>query len=87
MSVSLNVQDRLEQLEARLESQKAELRDLATMGAVITSIQDINSVLSVVMDMGVRLAGAEVGMIMLEEQGELKLKISWGLNEEIIRRL
>ncbi|MFH2050659.1 MAG: GAF domain-containing SpoIIE family protein phosphatase, partial [bacterium] len=27
------------------------------------------------------------GMIMLEEQGELKLKISWGLNEEIIRRL
>jgi len=87
MSVSVNVQDQLEQLEARLESQKAELRDLATMGAVITSIQDINSVLSVVMDMGVRLAGAEVGMIMLEEQGELKLKISWGLNEEIIRRL
>jgi len=77
----------MEKLETRLESQKAELRDLATMGAVITSIQDINSVLSVVMDMGIRLARAEVGMIMLEEHGELKLKISWGLNEEIIKRL
>lgn len=87
MSVSVNMQDRLEQLETRLESQKAELRDLATMGAVITSIQDINSILSVVIDMGIRLSQAEVGMIMLEEQGELKLKISWGLNEEIIRRL
>ncbi len=87
MSVSVNMQDKIEQLETRLEFQKAELRDLATMGAVITSIQDINSILSVVIDMGIRLAGAEVGMIMLEEQDELKLKISWGLNEEIIRRL
>ena len=87
MSVTASIQDKLEQLETRLESQKAELRDLATMGTVITSIQDINSILSVVIDMAIRLAGAEVGMIMLEEQGELKSKISWGLNEEIIKRL
>ena len=78
---------RIEDLEARLEAKKADLRDLATMGAVITSILEIDSVLSVVMDMSIRLVDGEVGLIMLDEGGELKPKISWGVQEDFVKSL
>ncbi|MFQ6009020.1 MAG: hypothetical protein ACE5K8_08735, partial [Candidatus Zixiibacteriota bacterium] len=87
MSTLINVDDRLNELESRLEATKAQLRDLATMGAVITSIHEINAVLSVVMDMAIRLVDGEVGLIMLTEDDGLKVKVSWGVSEEFIRSL
>ena len=77
----------LESLEKKLESQKAELRDLATMGTVITSIHDIDAILSVVMDMAVGLVNGEVGMILLEENSQLVSRISWGVSESFVRSL
>lgn len=79
--------EQLDQLEGRLAAQKAQLRDLATMGAVITSIHEIDAVLSVVMDMAIRLVDGEVGLIMLDEEGDLKVKISWGVREEFVKSL
>lgn len=79
--------ERLEHLEDRLAAQKAQLRDLATMGAVITSIHEIDAVLSVVMDMAIRLVDGEVGLIMLHEKDDLRVKISWGVGEEFVRSL
>ena len=77
-----------EDLQAVLAAKSAELHDLATMGAVITSIQEIDAVLSVVMDMAVRLVDGEVGLIMLaDDEDALHLKISWGINEEFVRGL
>ena len=76
-----------EELSDILAAQTAELRDLATMGAVITSIHDIDAVLSVVMDMAVRLVNGEVGLIMLDEGEGLTTKISWGVQEEFVRDL
>jgi len=87
MPAHVDIDDKLNELESRLEATKAQLRDLATMGAVITSIQEINAVLSVVMDMAIRLVDGEVGLIMLEEDGQLKVKISWGVNEEFAKSL
>ena len=75
----------LENLEKELEFKKAELRDLSTMGAVITSIHDIDAILSVVMDMAIGLISGEVGMIMLEENSELVARISWGIDEKFVR--
>ncbi|MEW5797084.1 MAG: GAF domain-containing SpoIIE family protein phosphatase [Candidatus Zixiibacteriota bacterium] len=77
----------IEALEARLEEQKAQLRDLATMGAVVTSILEIDAVLSVTMDMGIRLVNGEVGLILLEEGGELKNKVCWGVSESFVKSL
>jgi len=77
----------IEELEARLEAQKAQLRDLATMGAVVTSILEIDAVLSVTMDMGIRLVNGEVGLILMEEGGELHNKICWGVGEQFVRSL
>jgi sigma-B regulation protein RsbU (phosphoserine phosphatase) len=86
-AVNTDPSERIFELESRLESKKAELADLATMGAVITSIHEIDSVLTVVMDMAVRLVNGEVGAILLEDQSDLKVKISWGISEEFVHTL
>lgn len=78
---------KLEELEGRLEVQKGQLTDLATMGAVITAIHETDKVLSVVMDMAIRLVDGEVGLIMMEEARELTTKISWGVSETFARSL
>jgi phosphoserine phosphatase RsbU/P len=77
----------IEQLEARLAAQRAQLYDLATMGTVITSIQEIDAVLSVVMDMAIRLVDGEVGIIYLAERDDLLPKASWGLSDQFVRSI
>jgi len=77
----------IEELETRLEAKKAELRDFATMGVVVTSILEIDAVLSVTIDMGIRLIDGEVGLILLEEGGELKTKASWGVGEQFVKSM
>ena len=78
---------RIEELEAALESRKAQITDMATMGAVVTSIFEIDAVLSVTMDMAIRLVDGEVGLILLEEDGELTNKVSWGVGEDFVKSL
>ncbi|RME21520.1 MAG: GAF domain-containing protein [Candidatus Zixiibacteriota bacterium] len=77
----------IDSLETSLQAQKAQLRDLAMMGTVITAIHDIDAVLSVVMDMSLQLVHAEVGMIMIADGDDLKTEISWGVQEDFIRGL
>ncbi len=87
MSTQIDTGSRIDYLEGKLAAKRAELRDLATMGAVITSIHKISAVLSVVMDMAIRLSDGEVGLIMLEEDGQLQVKISWGISEDFVNKL
>ncbi|MCP4683896.1 MAG: SpoIIE family protein phosphatase [bacterium] len=77
----------IEDLEARLATQKAQLGDLATMGTVITAILEIDAVLSVTMDMAIRLVDGEVGLILIEEEGELRPKVTWGVSESFVKSL
>ncbi len=86
-SISPPATDSVELLESRLLAKKGELRDLATMGAVITSIHDIAAILSVVIDMAVRLVKGEVGIILIEENGKLVAKGSWGIDEQFVHSL
>lgn len=81
------VDERINELETKLDTTRAELRDLATMGAVITSIQEMNAVLSVVMDTALRMVNGEVGAIMLADSADLHLEISWGLSEKLARSI
>ena len=79
--------DQVEQLESRLAARRAQLYDLATMGVVIASIHEIDAVLSVVMDMAVRLVNGEVGSIYLSERERLVPKVSWGLDDAFVRSI
>jgi sigma-B regulation protein RsbU (phosphoserine phosphatase) len=74
-------------LEEKLDNSRAQLRDLATMGTVVTSIHEIDAVLSVVMDMSIRLVEGEVGLILLHDEGQLKPSIGWGLRDDFAHRL
>ena len=76
-----------EELESKLASSRAQLMDLATMGAVITRIQEIDAVLSVVMDMAIRLVEGEVGLIMIDDRNGLQPHISWGVDAAFIETL
>jgi sigma-B regulation protein RsbU (phosphoserine phosphatase) len=87
MAISAETDPTLNQLETRLFNTKAKLHDLATMGAVITSIHEIEAVLSVVMDMSLRLVRGEVGLIMLNDKGVLKSSICWGLSDDFAHSL
>jgi serine phosphatase RsbU (regulator of sigma subunit) len=81
------VRAQIETLEADLECQKAQLRDLAMMGTIITSMHDIDAVLSVVMDMAIRLVDGEVGLIQMDEGGALVTKIAWGVDDQFVKML
>lgn len=87
MPETLQIDSRLDELEAKLAAKKADLNDLAMMGAVITSIFEIEKVLSVVMEMALGLVRGEVGLIMLVEENQLTTKISWGLKDDLIATL
>ena len=83
----IDYEDQINALESKLEAKNAELRDVATMGTVITSIHEIDAVLSVVMETAIQLVDGEVGVIMLEENEQLTNKISWGINLEFVSTL
>jgi phosphoserine phosphatase RsbU/P len=74
-------------LESRIEDQSSKLNDVATMGLMITSLLDIEKVLSAMMDMATRTVNGEVGCIMLQEKGSLQTKISWGLDDRIVKSI
>ncbi len=87
MSEALQQEQLLYDVEARLQICRANLHDLATMGAVITSIHELQTVLSVVMEMSIRLVNGEVGIILLYEEEELSHKISWGVSDDFVKSL
>lgn len=57
------------------------------MGAVITSILEINAVLSVAMDMALRLTDGEVGGLLLEQDGKLEMSVNWGITDHFVHSL
>jgi phosphoserine phosphatase RsbU/P len=81
------LETKLFDLENRIEEQTMQLNDVATMGLMITSLLDIEKVLSAMMDMATRMVGGEVGCIMLQENEKLQTKISWGLDDKIIKSI
>ena len=87
MTEIVETEDKIFDLENRLEETRLKLRDLATMGAIIASILDIETILSVVMEMSIRTVEGEVGLIQLSEKGELISKITWGVDDTSIRNI
>ncbi|MCX6825994.1 MAG: GAF domain-containing protein, partial [candidate division Zixibacteria bacterium] len=87
MAEIVALEDKVFELEGKLEETQLKFRDLATMGALITSILDIETILSVVMEMSIRMVEGEVGLIQLFEQGRLASKIAWGIDDTSIQNI
>jgi sigma-B regulation protein RsbU (phosphoserine phosphatase) len=82
-----SAEEQISELKFNLEKTRWTLQDLATMGAMITSIRDMDTILSVVMEMSIRMVEGEVGLIQLHENGELVSKVNWGVDDSVIRRI
>lgn len=82
-----DLEEKVYRLESNLESKEQETRDLANIASLITSILGIDQVLAVAMQTAIRQVEGEVGAIMLEEDGDFVVKISWGVDGAIINSL
>jgi len=82
-----NLENRVFDLETELESKQQETQDLANIASVITSILDIESVLAAAMEIGIRQVSGEVGAIVLADDTGPSVRISWGVESDVIRSL
>lgn len=83
----LDLEEKIYDLESQLESKRQESQDLADIASVITSILDIESVLAVTMEVSIRRLGGEVGAILLLEDGDLTIPVSWGVDSSTLKKL
>jgi len=81
------LEDRLFDLEKKLESKNQETRDLANIASVITSLLDIESVLAAAMETGIRQVAGEVGAMVQNIGGRPEVKISWGVESALLDSL
>lgn len=87
MSVKNIIETRVLDLESRLEETSLKLSDLSTMATLVTSLLDIESILSVAMEMAIRMVGGEVGAILIEDNNELVSRITWGVDDALVKSI
>jgi hypothetical protein len=78
------LQQRISELEAQVDSSRADRHDLTTMGAVIASLRDPDAVLSVALEMAIRRVKGDVGAILLNSSRGLRPAAVMGLDMSII---
>lgn len=79
-----DLEEKIFELESGLEAKNQEIRNLANIATVITSILDIESVLSVAMEISIRQVAGEVGALVIMEDGRLAVKVAWGVDAAFI---
>jgi len=87
MAQDISAEKKIYDLEDKLEKTRLNLRDMATMGALITSILDLETILSVVMEMSIRMVDGEVGLLQLHENEELVSKVTWGVDDMVVKNI
>jgi len=74
----------VEEPENRLAARKAQPHDLTATGTVITSIQQIDAVLSVTADVAPRPVDGEVGVILIGQDAGLRNPITRQWAEQVL---
>jgi transcriptional regulator with GAF, ATPase, and Fis domain len=69
----------------RMEKSKKEMETLVEIGKAINSVLDMDCLLNLIMDMVIKVVGAERGFLMLKdkETGELLVKVARNMEEEL----
>ncbi len=68
-----------------IDSLKIQLDNIKHLGAMITSILDFDTILSVLMEASLEMVNGEVGGILINEEGNWVPKIAMGLQPEYIK--
>jgi sigma-B regulation protein RsbU (phosphoserine phosphatase) len=87
MKALFDLKTKIVDLQNQLECRKSELSDIASMGIMLTSMLNIDAILSAMMEMSLRIVSAEVGCILLQEDGHLATRTSWGVDASVIRKI
>jgi len=87
MNSTTELNSRITELEHQLAIKSSEWDDIANMGIMLTSMLDVDAVLSAMMEMSLRIVSAEVGCILLSENDSLITRTSWGVDAALIRNI
>jgi adenylate cyclase len=70
---------------SRVEKSKKEMETLVEVGKAINSVLDMNNLLNLIMDMVIKVVGAERGFLMLKDKdtGELIFKVARNMDAEL----
>jgi len=82
-----DLEEKIFDLEKKLESKREATRDIANIASVITSLLDIESVLAAAMEIGIRQMDGEVGAVLQIVDDEPVVKVSWGVDSTILDTL
>ncbi len=81
------LESKLSVLEDKLEEQINKIVDLSRMGAVITSVLNLDLVLPMIVETALSLVKGEVGLVVLFDRDGREKSVSWGLSREVIAKL
>jgi len=81
---SVNLEDRVRDLELDLERTNADFADLARMGAILASFHNLEEALAALMDMALRMVGGQVGAIVLQTPEGPRPQVSWGIDHRVL---
>ncbi|MFH1700022.1 MAG: GAF domain-containing protein [Candidatus Zixiibacteriota bacterium] len=84
LDTKYDLEEKIHELENKLEAKNQEVHDLANIAAVITSILDQESVLTVAMEIAIRQVAGEVGAVVMLENDQITVKVAWGLDAGVI---
>ncbi|MBD3169667.1 MAG: SpoIIE family protein phosphatase [candidate division Zixibacteria bacterium] len=80
-----NPAEQVQQLQKQIESLQFSLDNVARLGAMITSILDVDTILSVLIELALEMVGGEVGGILIKEEEDYVTKVSMGLDPVLIK--
>ena len=85
----VSLENKLTELDIQLEAKNTELFELARVGAMITSILELDGILSSMLEISLRLLRAEVGCILVWNDDDSKpiTKISWGVDYSFLKQI
>ncbi|MCD6163499.1 MAG: SpoIIE family protein phosphatase [candidate division Zixibacteria bacterium] len=81
------LEKQLTEIEEKLEDQINKIIDLSHIGAVFTSLLDLDMILPMVIETALRIVKGEVGEIIIFDSGEQPKTASWGLSYENIQKI
>lgn len=81
------LESKLSVLEDKLEDQINKIIDLSRMGAVITSVLNLDLLLPMIMETALSLVKGEVGLVVLFDRDGREKSVSWGLSREVMAKL
>jgi sigma-B regulation protein RsbU (phosphoserine phosphatase) len=81
------LEQRLAQLEESLDDQVNKIIDISHIGAAFTSTLQLDMILPMVIETGLKLVRGEVGEVLIFSYNGAPKSVSWGLTTEIIKNV